>query len=94
MWAREFAGPSTPLSRRGEGAISGGYFTRIIWPLVALQTPDKFTMSVGLNSVNGAYSHPWDQIMAVTLLSMIPVIIVFLVFQRQFVQGIAESGLK
>jgi len=65
-----------------------------IWPLVALQTPDKFTMSVGLNSLNGAYSHPWDQIMAVTLLSMIPVIIVFLVFQRQFVQGIAESGLK
>jgi ABC-type glycerol-3-phosphate transport system permease component len=51
-------------------------------------------MSVGLNSLNGAYSHPWDQIMAVTLLSMIPVIIVFLIFQRQFVQGIAESGLK
>jgi ABC-type glycerol-3-phosphate transport system permease component len=65
-----------------------------IWPLVALQTPNKFTMSVGLNSLNGAYSHPWDQIMAVTLLSMIPVIIVFLVFQRQFVQGIAETGLK
>lgn len=65
-----------------------------IWPLVALQTPDKFTMSVGLNSLNGAYAHPWDQIMAVTLISMIPVIIVFLVFQRQFVQGIAESGLK
>ncbi|WP_081416142.1 carbohydrate ABC transporter permease [Gryllotalpicola ginsengisoli] len=65
-----------------------------IWPLIALQTPDKFTMSVGLNSLNGAYAHPWDQIMAVTLLSMIPVIVVFLVFQRQFVQGIAETGLK
>ncbi|RKR73501.1 carbohydrate ABC transporter permease [Frondihabitans australicus] len=65
-----------------------------IWPLVTLQTSNRFTMSVGLNSLNGAYSHPWDQIMAVTLLSMIPVIIVFLIFQRQFVQGIAESGLK
>jgi ABC-type glycerol-3-phosphate transport system permease component len=65
-----------------------------IWPLVALQTPDKFTMSVGLNSLNGAYAHPWDQIMAVTLISMIPVIIVFVIFQKQFVQGIAESGLK
>ncbi len=65
-----------------------------IWPLVALQTANKFTMPVGLNSLNGAYSHPWDQIMAITLLSMIPVIIVFLIFQRQFVQGIAESGLK
>jgi ABC-type glycerol-3-phosphate transport system permease component len=65
-----------------------------VWPLVALQTPDKFTVSVGLNSLNGAYAHPWDQVMAVTLISMIPVIIVFLVFQKQFVQGISESGLK
>ena len=65
-----------------------------LWPLVALQSSDKFTMSVGLNSLNGAYSHPWDQVMAVTLISMIPVIVVFLLFQRRFVQGIAESGLK
>jgi multiple sugar transport system permease protein len=65
-----------------------------VWPLVALQTPDQFTMSVGLASMNGAYSHPWDQIMAVTLISMIPVIVVFLVFQRRFVAGIAETGLK
>jgi len=65
-----------------------------VWPLVALQTPNKFTVSVGLNSLNGAYAHPWDQVMAVTLISMIPVIVVFLVFQRQFVQGISESGLK
>jgi ABC-type glycerol-3-phosphate transport system permease component len=65
-----------------------------VWPLVALQTPDKFTLSVGLNSLNGAFAHPWDQVMAVTLISMIPVIVVFLVFQKQFVQGISESGLK
>jgi len=65
-----------------------------LWPLVALQTPDKFTMSVGLNSLNGAYSHPWDQVMAVTLISMVPVLVVFLLFQKRFVQGIAESGLK
>jgi ABC-type glycerol-3-phosphate transport system permease component len=30
-----------------------------IWPLIALQTSNKFTMLVGLNSLNGAYSHPW-----------------------------------
>lgn len=65
-----------------------------VWPLVALQTPNKFTISVGLSSMNGAFSHPWDQIMAVTLISMIPVIVIFLVFQRRFVEGIAESGLK
>ena len=61
---------------------------------MALQTPDKITTSVGLNSFNGAYAHPWKQIIAMTLISMIPGIIVFLVFQKQFVQGVAESGLK
>jgi ABC-type glycerol-3-phosphate transport system permease component len=65
-----------------------------LWPLVALQSTKKFTMSVGLSSLNGAYSHPWDQVMAVTLISMVPVVVVFLLFQRRFVQGIAESGLK
>ncbi len=65
-----------------------------VWPLVALQSPQNYTASVGLASLNGAYSHPWDEIMAITLISMIPVVIVFLVFQKQFVQGVAESGLK
>lgn len=65
-----------------------------VWPLVALQKPESYTISVGLSSLNGSYSHPWDEIMAITLISMIPVMIVFFVFQRQFVQGIAESGIK
>lgn len=65
-----------------------------VWPLVALQTPEKYTISVGLASLNGAYSHPWDEIMAITLISMVPVLIVFFVFQKQFVQGIASSGIK
>jgi ABC-type glycerol-3-phosphate transport system permease component len=65
-----------------------------VWPLVALQSPQKYTISVGLASLNGTFSHPWDEIMAITLISMIPVMVVFFVFQRQFVQGIAESGIK
>jgi ABC-type glycerol-3-phosphate transport system permease component len=65
-----------------------------VWPLVALQSPENYTISVGLASLNGAYSHPWDQIMAITLISMVPVMIVFFVFQKQFVQGIASTGIK
>jgi len=65
-----------------------------VWPLVALQSPENYTISVGLASLNGAYSHPWDQIMAITLMSMVPVLVVFFVFQKQFVQGIASTGIK
>jgi ABC-type glycerol-3-phosphate transport system permease component len=65
-----------------------------VWPLVALQAPENYTISVGLASLNGTFSHPWDEMMAITLLSMVPVVAVFLAFQKRFVQGIAESGLK
>ncbi|MGI5128167.1 carbohydrate ABC transporter permease [Pseudonocardia sp. CA-107938] len=65
-----------------------------VWPLVALQTPNDYTISVGLASLNGTFSHPWDEMMAITLLSMIPVVAVFVAFQKRFVRGIAESGLK
>jgi ABC-type glycerol-3-phosphate transport system permease component len=65
-----------------------------VWPLVALQSPQSYTISVGLASLNGTFSHPWDEMMAITLVSMVPVIGVFLAFQKRFVQGVAESGLK
>jgi ABC-type glycerol-3-phosphate transport system permease component len=65
-----------------------------VWPLVALQTPRDYTISVGLAALNGTFSHPWDEMMAITLLSMVPVVAVFLAFQKRFVRGIAESGLK
>jgi ABC-type glycerol-3-phosphate transport system permease component len=65
-----------------------------VWPLVALQDPENYTISVGLAALNGTFSHPWDEMMAITLLSMVPVVAVFLAFQKRFVQGIAESGLK
>ena len=65
-----------------------------VWPLVSLQKPSAYTISVGLASLNGTFSHPWDQMMAITLISMIPVVIVFLAFQRQFVEGIASTGIK
>jgi ABC-type glycerol-3-phosphate transport system permease component len=65
-----------------------------VWPLVALQAPENYTISVGLAALNGTFSHPWDEMMAITLLSMVPVVAVFLAFQKRFVEGIAESGLK
>lgn len=65
-----------------------------VWPLVALQSPENYTISVGLAALNGTFSHPWDEMMAITLLSMVPVVAVFLAFQKQFVQGVADSGLK
>jgi ABC-type glycerol-3-phosphate transport system permease component len=65
-----------------------------LWPLIVLQTPGKFTLPIGLNTLAGTYFSPWDMIMAITLMSVIPVIAVFTIFQRSFVEGIATTGLK
>jgi ABC-type glycerol-3-phosphate transport system permease component len=65
-----------------------------VWPLIALQGVDQFTLPVGLQSMHSEYSSPWESIMAVSLISTIPTIVVFLLFQRRFVQGIASTGLK
>ena len=65
-----------------------------IWPLVALQGQENFTLPLGLASMHGTYRSPIEAIMAVSALSMIPVMIIFVVFQRRFVQGIASTGLK
>jgi ABC-type glycerol-3-phosphate transport system permease component len=65
-----------------------------LWPLIVLQTPGKFTLPIGLNTLSGTYFSPWDIIMAITLMSVIPVIAVFTLFQRSFVEGIATTGLK
>jgi ABC-type glycerol-3-phosphate transport system permease component len=65
-----------------------------IWPLVALPGQNNFTLPLGLASMRGTYRSPIEAIMAVSTISMIPVMVIFVVFQRRFVQGIASTGLK
>jgi ABC-type glycerol-3-phosphate transport system permease component len=71
-----------------------GRWNDFLWPLIVMQSPGHFTLPIGLNSLNTTFATPWDLIMAITLLSILPVIAVFVVFQRRFVQGIATAGLK
>ncbi|GAA4432099.1 carbohydrate ABC transporter permease [Georgenia halophila] len=76
-----------------------GFMTRwndFLWPLVVLQGNENFTVPVGLSTLtnNPAFSSPWGAVMAVATVTVLPLLMVFLVFQRQFVQGIASSGIK
>lgn len=64
------------------------------WPLVVLQDKAAFTVPLGLNFAKGLYYTDWTGLMCMTLLSVIPMLVVFIVFQRSFVQGIASTGMK
>lgn len=63
-------------------------------PMIYLNSTELKTVQLGIRMFMGQYSTEYGLIMAASVVSLIPVIIVFLIFQKQFVQGIATSGLK
>jgi alpha-1,4-digalacturonate transport system permease protein len=66
----------------------------LIWPLIVVSDKSMYTVQLGLAVVKGQYFIDWTVLMCLTLLSIVPILIVFLIFQRYFVQGMVSSGLK
>ncbi len=64
------------------------------WPLVVLTEQANYTVPLGLNLVRGEVNPEWGQVMALALIALAPMIVVFLLFQRYLIQGIANTGLK
>jgi alpha-1,4-digalacturonate transport system permease protein len=64
------------------------------WPLVVLQEQSAYTVPLGLSLMQGQYFTDWTGLMSMALLSIIPMMLVFIFFQRYFIQGIASTGLK
>jgi alpha-1,4-digalacturonate transport system permease protein len=64
------------------------------WPLVALTRKDMYTVQLGINYMKGYYATDYPALIAMVVLSIIPIIIVFLAFQKYFIQGIARTGIK
>ena len=69
-----------------------GYF----WPLIILQDQDQYTLPVGLSQFRlaGGMGTNWPPLMATVVMATIPILILYLFFQRYFVEGIAASGVK
>ena len=87
-----------PLSKPALAAVAiftFGYFWQdFLWPLIVIDSPEKYTLPLGLGLFVQQNKTVWDVLMAGSVLSLAPVIILFLIFQRQFIQGIAFSGMK
>jgi multiple sugar transport system permease protein len=65
-----------------------------LWPLLTLSSPDVMTIPVGLGTVQSAFGIHYAQIMASAVLGALPLLVVFIVFQRRIVEGIVGTGLK
>jgi alpha-1,4-digalacturonate transport system permease protein len=66
----------------------------LIWPLIVVSDKSMYTVQLGLVIVKGEHYINWTILMCLTLLSIIPIMIVFFIFQRYFVQGMVSSGMK
>ena len=64
------------------------------WPLIVLKDSNLFTVPIGLSFLQGQYGTDYPALMGMALLSTLPVLAVFALFQRQFVAGVARSGLR
>ena len=71
-----------------------GRWNAFAWPLVALPRKEMFTVQLGINFMKGEYGTDYPAVIAMVVISLIPIIIVFLSFQNYFVQGIARTGIK
>ncbi|MDR3166638.1 MAG: carbohydrate ABC transporter permease [Treponema sp.] len=87
-----------PLVRSGKTAL--GIFTalfaykELMWPLIVNTSQNTMPLSAALAKLQGKFSTNYPELMAASILACIPMILIYVVFQRQFIEGIATSGGK
>jgi multiple sugar transport system permease protein len=87
-----------PLSKSALAVVAVlgfiGVWNAFLWPLIMINSTDKFTLPVGLQLLNSQHGTDWTVLMAGDVIALIPVVIVYLAAQKHFVQGITLSGIK
>ncbi|MBQ8962573.1 MAG: carbohydrate ABC transporter permease [Clostridia bacterium] len=87
-----------PLTR--SSMVSLGIFTAVfafkdlMWPMIVCSNATSTTLSAGLAKMQGQFSSNYPQLMAAATMACLPMIVLYLIFQKQFVEGIATSGGK
>ena len=65
-----------------------------LWPLLMLNDKNKMTLTLALNSLNGQYGTEYNILMAGSLLSMIPIVVIYALAQKYFKEGLMAGGVK
>jgi multiple sugar transport system permease protein len=65
-----------------------------LWPLIIIDTASHAPLQLGLSTLQSAHRSHWNLVMAGTVMSQIPMLIVFLFAQRWFIRSIAFTGIK
>lgn len=71
-----------------------GAWNNVLWPLLVYRSAEKFTLPIGLNTLLTPYGNNYDVLIAGSMFGIIPVFIVFLCFQRYFIEGMTTGAVK
>ncbi len=71
-----------------------GVYNDFIRPLIYINSGVQKTLSLALASFRGQYSVLWNELMAASIMSVIPMLVIYLALQRYFIQGIVNTGIK
>ena len=87
-----------PIAKPGVASLGIIFFMRawndFLWPLIILKTPQQMTLAVALRSLVQGIRTPHHLIMAGSVISILPLIIIFVLFQNYFIEGLSEGAIK
>lgn len=87
-----------PLARPALGAVFifafMGSWNDFLWPLIIINDTNRMTLSLGLATLHGRWTSQWNLVMAGAVVAVLPIFLVFLAAQRQFIRGLTLSALK
>ncbi|ENH96488.1 binding-protein-dependent transporter system inner membrane protein [Gracilibacillus halophilus YIM-C55.5] len=69
-------------------------WNNFLWPLIVLRSNDMFTLPIGLATLLTPYGNNYDVLIAGSVMTVIPIIILFIFFQRYFISGLTVGGVK
>ncbi len=70
------------------------HWDTLFWPLIITRSVEMRTLSVGISALHGEYYEIYTLIMAASTLALLPTLVVYFILQKQFIEGIALTGLK
>ncbi|MCH4192257.1 MAG: carbohydrate ABC transporter permease [Butyrivibrio sp.] len=71
-----------------------GAWNNMLWPLMIFRSASKFTLTIGLNTLLTPYGNNYDVLIAGSMLAILPIFVVFLLFQRYIIDGMTAGAVK
>lgn len=97
-YLRTFWSVMLPLASPALAAVAvlqfQGTWNGFFWPVILLRDRDQWTLPLALAQFQDLYQTQWAPLMALVVLATLPILVLYLFFQRYFVEGIAASGVK